>query len=839
MRRHLLTLLALTCLSGCQPAPPTTPAATATPQASPIPRPPAASPTPSPAPTPSSAAAVGNSAPTSSPSLSAGDQASPEPDPTLAAELSLAPAVAEVWSAGAKTQLRVSARNADKQALDPAKLALEWSSDQPQSFSVDQQGLVTALSSVGSAKITVRDKRSQLSASASVKMGTSSGGGGGGGGGEAAPPPVVVVAAPTLTGLSPSQGARNGGTVVTLTGTHLSGVTAVTFNGVNATAVTPISDTSLSAVAPAGSGTASIAVTSSGGTATLGGYTYLPTISSFTPDFGAGGVSVTLTGIGFTGATAVSFDGLAADSFIVNNDTTLTAVTPTGGSSGQISVTTPDGTATSASVFFSAQPPVVTGFTPSAVNIGDTLTINGSNLLGASVGFNGVNGTVTANTGTQVVVTVPGGALTGQPVTVTIPAGSTNSASNLIVNNRIRFVKANVVGGANNGTTWANAYSSLQSALTAATSNDQIWIAAGTYHPAAANGNRNATFQLKSHVNVYGGFAGSETQLGQRNAVTNPVILSGDLNENDGAFAPTDPNRGENSFHVVTGANNVTLDGVTISGGHIALADPVAIFGGAGMLNDAVAPTVSHVIFTHNDVFQQGGGMANQNMATPTLSNVVFFENAATNAGGGGVSNSTSSNATLTNVVFYKNAAVSGNGGGMTNTGSTPTLTNVIFVGNTATLGGGLHNSSSPAILRHVTFFNNTASNVGNGIYDVRSSPVLTNCLIWAGGVHQINETLFLNNSSIEGGIASVTGAGTVTDGGNNDANPPVFVNSADPDGADNLFFTADDGMQLAAGANPAVDTGLTLAGSALADILGTPRPAGAGFDRGAYERTP
>jgi hypothetical protein len=67
--------------------------------------------------------------------------------------------------------------------------------------------------------------------------------------------------------------------------------------------------------------------------------------------------------------------------------------------------------------------------------------------------------------------------------------------------------------GANNGRSSANAYTDLQAALTAGRSGDQIWVAAGTYTP-SATGDRNTSFTLKNGVAVYGGFAGSEAQLG-------------------------------------------------------------------------------------------------------------------------------------------------------------------------------------------------------------------------------------------------------------------------------------------------------------------------------------
>jgi len=75
-----------------------------------------------------------------------------------------------------------------------------------------------------------------------------------------------------------------------------------------------------------------------------------PTVSSFTPTSGPAGTSVTITGSGFTGATAVTFNGTAA-TFTVNSGTQITATVPTGATTGRIAVTTPAGTGASTSSF--------------------------------------------------------------------------------------------------------------------------------------------------------------------------------------------------------------------------------------------------------------------------------------------------------------------------------------------------------------------------------------------------------------------------------------------------------------------------------------------------------
>ena len=86
-----------------------------------------------------------------------------------------------------------------------------------------------------------------------------------------------------------------------------------------------------------------------------------------------------------------------------------------------------------------------------------------------------------------------------------------------------RFVRANAPAGGN-GTSWATAYNNIKTAVTAANSNQsikKIWVAKGTYFPGTTR------FTLKNNLALYGGFAGTETQLSQRNIALNETILTG------------------------------------------------------------------------------------------------------------------------------------------------------------------------------------------------------------------------------------------------------------------------------------------------------------------------
>jgi len=192
-----------------------------------------------------------------------------------------------------------------------------------------------------------------------------------------------------------------------------------------------------------------------------------------------------------------------------------------------------------------------------------------------------------------------------------------------------------------------------------------------------------------------------------------------------------------------------------------------------------------------------------------------------------------SSSPTLTNVTFSGNSATN-DGGGMYNYQSNPPLKNVTFSGNSATNGGGMLNSSSSPTLTNVTFSGNTASNYGGGMLNSSSSPTLTNVIMWGDSattsgpeIYDYISTPVVTYSDIQGGYAGT---------GNINANP-LFV---DANGPDNIVGTADDNLRLGFG-SPAIDSG-TNTGCPATDLDGLSRPADgdgdstAACDMGAYE---
>jgi hypothetical protein len=125
----------------------------------------------------------------------------------------------------------------------------------------------------------------------------------------------------------------------------------------------------------------------------------------------------------------------------------------------------------------------------------------------------------------------------------------------------IIYVRA-AATGANNGTNWTDAFTDLQVGFGATLPGDTIWLAAGVYKPTTTT-TRTISFALPDGVKILGGFNGTETNVSQRNYVTNVANLSGDIGVTGNAT--------DNSYHVVTtaGVGNATvLDGVRILSGN-------------------------------------------------------------------------------------------------------------------------------------------------------------------------------------------------------------------------------------------------------------------------------
>jgi len=354
---------------------------------------------------------------------------------------------------------------------------------------------------------------------------------------------------------------------------------------------------------------------------------------------------------------------------------------------------------------------------------------------------------------------------------------------------KIIFVDADATG-ANNGSSWADAYKYLQDALVDANSSEkpvEIRVAQGIYRPDETSadpngtGDRAATFQLINGVTIKGGYSGvGEPDPNARDIELYETILSGDLDGND--VEPnypydllTEPSRSENSYHVFyhpQGLNlddTAILDGFTITGGN-ANGSSWPHYCGGGMCNYNSSPTIINCTFSGNsagdgygggmyniwsyptltnctfmgNLAKVGGGMCNLE-STSTVTNCIFNANLATWSGGGIYNSGYDSGGelTLTNCTFSDNTA--GRGGGIA--GCRGLITNCTITGNTASDGGGL--ADCGGLLTNCTITGNTAQNYGGGMYTGCRSPTLVNCIIndnsavnWGGGICNYGDTV-------------------------------------------------------------------------------------------------
>ena len=241
--------------------------------------------------------------------------------------------------------------------------------------------------------------------------------------------------APTITSFSPTSAPV--GTRITVNGTNFTTSAVVKFNGVTGTSFVYKSPTKVKAKVPAGATTGPISVTTTDGTGTsatnfiVPSSSGLPTITSFSPTSGPVGTLITVNGTNFTTSAVVKFNGVTGTNFVYKSPTKVKAKVPAGATTGPISVTTTDGTGTSATNFVvpSSGLPTITSFSPSSGPVGTSVTINGTGLAGATVvKFAGVKATFIVNSDTEITASVPAGAGTGK-IIVKTPSGIARSPS--------------------------------------------------------------------------------------------------------------------------------------------------------------------------------------------------------------------------------------------------------------------------------------------------------------------------------------------------------------------------------------------------------------------------
>lgn len=290
----------------------------------------------------------------------------------------------------------------------------------------------------------------------------------------------------------------------------------------------------------------------------------------------------------------------------------------------------------------------------------------------------------------------------------------------------VLYVNANATG-TGDGSSWADAYVDLASALTSTHSFTEVWVAAGTYKPGSV---RPAAFLLPPGVATYGGFAGAETARSQRNPSTNQTILSGDLGTVGVAS--------DNAFHVVVPGQNSTLDGFTIRDGNASENYSDDRGKGGGLWAEKVAFTVSNCAFTSNHARQFGGAVHLQE-ANVTFTSCTFTSNTTGSTGSGGAIDANASRLTLASCSFTSNVSQH-SGGALNSLDSTLVFTDSNFTSNqnaSANGGGALNVSGGSLSDANGTYTSNScAAGSGGG------------AIQWAGADANFTGSTFKTNQS-------------------------------------------------------------------------------------------
>ncbi|WP_146106880.1 T9SS type A sorting domain-containing protein [Polaribacter porphyrae] len=412
-----------------------------------------------------------------------------------------------------------------------------------------------------------------------------------------------------------------------------------------------------------------------------------------------------------------------------------------------------------------------------------------------------------------------------------------------------RFVNPDATGN-KNGTSWANAYTSIQDALNAAPTNltpgsiYRIWVKAGVYKP----GNQRINFFhfRKNQIRIYGGFNGTETHISQRNINQNKTILSGDLNDNDnGSLNINDATRQDNSFRVVVvEAVGVVIDGFTITGGN-ANGTLSGQDRGAGMSahNGSFSLTVRDCIIENNLASFAGGAIiidestAGTSFMDQSFERCLFRHNEAEL---GGVffirqnlisgANSNPPRVTIVNSIAYGNKAtnVNNNFGG-----------SFMWINNNNANSGGI-NKFITVYVRNSTIANNVDDNADGGVIVAGSNN--SGALIRL----RMDNSIFYNNK--KQGIVSPTfsswnfsnPATAVVESSHSEDNFSTVSNNNKANfinGNPNFIDAANNDFRLMSN-SPCIDSGSNAigAGSGTVDYAGNTRTVNNTIDMGAFE---
>ncbi len=335
---------------------------------------------------------------------------------------------------------------------------------------------------------------------------------------------------------------------------------------------------------------------------------------------------------------------------------------------------------------------------------------------------------------------------------------------------QVVYVNAAATGG-NNGATWADAFTDLTAAIDAASSGDAIWIAAGTYTPAA-----DTSFTITKDLTIIGGFDGTETSADQADLVTNLTLLSGDIAGDDD---PNDiqVNRGDNVrvMYVDSLLTGVTISNLAFAGGQMgatpAEAPSIRPFSGGAIL--AFSPiAVTDCLFGSNFAdFGAAVAMFGAGAAGSTIDNSTFIGNVAISRGAIGIF---SDGVSVTNSVLTNNV---GQYGAIYSQALLTTIDNCELSENTALNRGAAVGLlfAAGSVISNCTITNNqvAAGGAGGSVYiaavdgaDDPNDYIIDNCLIEGnvsagtigGGFFLIDANITVRNTILRANVSASRG---------------------------------------------------------------------------------
>ncbi|MBN1900300.1 choice-of-anchor D domain-containing protein, partial [Candidatus Sumerlaeota bacterium] len=359
--------------------------------------------------------------------------------------------------------------------------------------------------------------------------------------------------------------------------------------------------------------------------------------------------------------------------------------------------------------------------------------------------------------------------------------------------------------GAGDGTSWANAYNTIQAGVNDADSaTTDIWVADGIY---------TETINITSSRQIYGGFEGNggaeETLREERNWENNVTIING----------------GGSNVHVVSimSVSQTRLDGFSIIGGYMNNSSfPLDLGAGISCYNINNSNIIDNCAIYDNTTIGYGAGIGLLN-AHPVINHCVIKGNYAMASGGGMAL--WESSPQIINTVFCGNTAISSGGAIFCNDGSYPHIINCTMSSNTPY--GVVAQDNSDPVIRNTIFEQNNPVSVRE--VDATSDISLIHCLFYnnSSGAFQDND----NSLTYQDGEMNLLNA-DVPEAVGNITGDPIFVDKSNCD----LHIQP---------CSAALDQG-TSDTAPTDDLDWNPRPvdfpgkgrdgAGKGYDIGAYE---